>query len=219
MNMDFTKFSFYKHLTDSEKELFEKSVSFQLVEKGTKFRTSESNPFGLFLIIEGRIRVYLHNNKSREIFLYSLGVGDLCILMESKSLSSILFEAELTAETNLLVYCLESSAFKTIIENNSLVKSLIYETIIERLSIFVDSIQDILFSPIKDRLSRFILEEYYRIGSLTINRKQDEIAKNISSSKEVVCRILKELANDGAVSYERGIIRILDLEKIKKSAC
>ena len=139
--------------------------------------------------------------------------------MESKSLNSILFEAELTAETNLLVYCLKSNAFKTIIENNSVVKSLIYEIIIERLSIFVDSIQDILFSPIKDRLSKFILDEYYRIGSLTINRKQDEIAKNISSSKEVVCRILKELANDGAVSYERGIIRILDLEKIKKSAC
>lgn len=216
MNIDITNFSFYKYLTEKEKESFEKSVSIQMIEKGTKLKSSEIDRFGLFFIIEGRIRVHLQNNKSREVFLYSLGAGDLCILIESRALNSILFDAEITAETNMLVYCLESNVFKTIIENNKLVKGLIYEILVERLSIFVDSVQDILFSPIKNRVCRFFLEEYYRLGSLTIKRKQKEIAKNISSSTEVVCRALKELETDGILSYEKGLIKILDLEKMKK---
>ena len=70
MNMDFTKFSFYNHLTDSEKELFEKSVSFQLVEKGTKLEPLKATRLGCFLLLKAEFGyIYTTINQERSFYI------------------------------------------------------------------------------------------------------------------------------------------------------
>lgn len=216
MFVDNKSFPFYEDLSDEEKELFEKSITVKMIQAGTIIRAYEPNSFGPFLIVDGRIRVYLHNEKSRDVFLYSLSSGDFCVLTESRTIVSILFEAELEVETNALVVQLEPNCFEKIMKNNLKVRSLIYETLIERLSVFVDNIQAVLFDPIECRVARYIIEEYNRSGLFVIRKTQDEIAKNVSSSREVICRVLRKLSREGIVSCEKGEIRLLDIEKIRK---
>ena len=43
-----------------------------------------------------------------------------------------------------------------------------------------------------------------------------EIARNIGSAREVVSRVLKYLAEEGAVSLGRGLVELADPEKLRK---
>lgn len=215
MIIDYTVFPFYNFLTEIEKEEFKKSVSFKMIHKGTKIKSYGNNNFGPFLIVDGRARLYLHNEKFRDIFLYTLTSGDLCMITQSKTLLYVLFESELEIETNSFVIQINPIFFKHVIDNNSKVRAHVYETLTERLSLFVENIQTVLFDPIQTRVARFILEEYNRLGLKEFKKNQGEIAKNISSSKEVVNRALKKLSSDGIINYEKGKIKIVNDDKIK----
>ena len=216
MNVDSKNFPFYEYLKSEEKEDFDRSISVQIMQKGTKINTYENNLLGSFLIIDGRVRVFLNNDKAREIFLYSLGDGDMCFLTESRSLGTILFDAGLQAETNTLICSIEHDVFQSIINNNSEVRAYVYGEMVERLSIFVINIQSVLFDSIEKRVADFILEQQIQLGSNMINKTQEEIAKNISSSTEVVCRTLRKFSRDGLLSYEKGTIKILDINGLKE---
>ena len=68
------------------------------------------------------------------------------------------------------------------------------------------SLQNILLTPLKDRLLKFL----YSLNRADILLTHEEIAKNLGTSREVISRNLKILEKENFLKINRKKIIILD---------
>ena len=66
------------------------------------------------------------------------------------------------------------------------------------------------------RLAIFLLVEMTKTGTQDINLTQEQIAKYIGSAREVVSRMLKIFQSQGILEQSRGLIHVIDKEKLKE---
>ena len=76
--------------------------------------------------------------------------------------------------------------------------------------------QQILFKGLDQRLAAFLVEECERTKSNTVRMTHEQIARNISSAREAVARMLKQFTQDGLVELKRGEIIIKDTDGLKR---
>ncbi|MGO0861952.1 Crp/Fnr family transcriptional regulator, partial [Clostridioides difficile] len=72
--------SFYDKLTDSQKNLLISSANVSHFEKGNSIHCGDSDCIGVLIIKSGTIRTYILSDEGREVTLFRLDNGDVCIL-------------------------------------------------------------------------------------------------------------------------------------------
>jgi len=72
------------------------------------------------------------------------------------------------------------------------------------------TMQQILFHGFDRRLAAFLLSEADRLGKNELRMTHEDIARYISSAREVVARMLKRFAEDGLLRVNRGSIVLID---------
>ena len=77
---------------------------------------------GLFIVKSGRLRLYMLSDEGKEISLYRLSAGDICMLSASCVLQSITFDVYVDAEEPSECYMIEGCAFNTLSEKIPAVK-------------------------------------------------------------------------------------------------
>ncbi len=92
----------------------------------------------------------------------------------------------------------------------------LYKTATEKFSDVMWTMQQILFRKIDQRLSAFLLEEMHQQNAKDLKLTHEEIATYIGSAREVVSKVLKYLAETGAITLGRGSIHIKDEGLLKK---
>lgn len=165
---------------------------------------------GVFFIRSGCLRVYLLSEKGKDITLYRLYAGDMCMLSASCVLQSITFDVMIDAEEDSECYVISGPAFVSVSEANPKIKIFSLETAISRFSDVMWVMQQILFMSMDQRLAIFLSDESKRLGSDTIPFTHEQIAKYMGSAREVVTRMLKYFASEGLVEVSRGGVKILD---------
>lgn len=65
------------------------------------------------------------------------------------------------------------------------------------------------------RLINFLFRKYFLLKTKELTLTQTEIAEAMSTSREVVGRALKRLSDENIISYEKGKITLLSIEKLK----
>lgn len=140
------------------------------------------------------------------------------MLSASCVLQTITFDVFVDAEENSECYVISGSAFAEVSARNSKVKIFALETAVSRFSDVMWVMQQILFMSMDKRLAVFLADEAVRTKSDTITLTHEQIARYISSAREVVSRMLKYFANEGLVEVSRGGIKILDKKRLRKLA-
>ena len=208
-------YPFWEQLTEEEKVYIEQSCYKETYQKGMLMHRSRDNCKGLIAVLSGQLRTYLMSDEGREVTLFRVNGGDVCVLSTASLMDSIEYDVliEPTEETEVLV--LPADCLNQVVKNNPQVELYLYKTAAERFSEVMWTIQQILFQRIDQRVATFLCEESARSKELTLCMTHDEIARNIGSAREVVTKALKYLAEYGVIELKRGKIIILDLEKIK----
>ena len=155
---------------------------------------------GVILVQNGSLRLYMMSDEGREITLYRLHRGDICMLSASCVLESITFDVFVDAEEDSDCYVIGGPAFAAV----------------GRFSDVMWVMQQILFMSMDKRLAIFLLDESARTGVDTITLTHGQIARYIGSAREVVSRMLKYFAGEGIVEVSRGDIRILDRRRLRE---
>ncbi len=65
--------------------------------------------------------------------------------------------------------------------------------------------EELAFQPVTGRLARLLIDRYHDSDSEYIARDMtlDEMAARIGSTREMVCRVLYQLADEGAIKINR----------------
>ena len=210
-------FPFWNKLTDADKEyLCENSwVAHFEKEQAVHDNTGCS---GLFIVKSGKLRLYMLSEEGKEITLYRLSPGDICMLSASCVLQSISFDVYVDAEIPSECYVINGLAFKTVSERVLEVKNYALEIALRRFSDVMWIMQQIVFMSMDKRLAIFLLDEITENKVEVVALTHEQIARHLGTAREVVTRMLKHFSADGIVEVSRKGIKIIDKKKLQDIA-
>ncbi|MCK9479887.1 MAG: Crp/Fnr family transcriptional regulator [Firmicutes bacterium] len=210
--------TFWDKLTPSQKSLVLANLSTVSYEKGESIHQGGNDCNGIILVKSGRLRTYIMSEEGKEVTLFRLGEGDVCILSASCIINIITFDVYITAEQDSKVYLLGKRAFELLCKENIYAENFSYKTIVSHFSDVMWSIEQILFMDFKKRLAVFLIDQSALDGTAYVKMTHEEIANHIGSAREVVSRMLKKFENEGIVRLSRADIKITDKSKLRKLA-
>lgn len=162
---------------------------------------------GLFIVLEGRVKVFVSDAEGHEVILGTHGpgeyFGELALEAGPRSASVITLEP-----TQLLV--VPKDDFREFVENNPAFAFSLIGKLISRVRTLTENVKSLALMDVYGRVARLLLElAEERDGALVIAERltQQEIANRVGASREMVSRILKDLSIGGYLTQSReGIV-------------
>ena len=208
-------FPFWDKMSESDKETFFRTSQTICFRRGTHIHDGNECT-GIILVMSGCLRLYLLSEDGKEITLYRLFPGDMCMLSASCVLDAITFDVIVDAEEDSECIVVGGCAYEDLARRLPEAKIFALETALGRFSDVMWVMQQILFMSMDKRLAIFLLDEIAKNGSDTVKLTHEQIAKYMGSAREVVSRMLKYFAAEGIISSSRSEgIRILDKKRLR----
>ncbi len=212
-----TMFPFWETIEEDEREYICTNSRALSYPKDTVIHDG-NDCSGVIMVRKGCLRVYMMSENGKDITLYRLHDGDMCMLSASCVLQSITFDVLVDAEEDSECYIVSGPAFASVCEKNPQIRIFALETAVSRFSDVMWVMQQVLFMSVDKRLAIFLYEETSRLATDTVNLTHEQIAKYIGSAREVVSRMLKYFAGESIVELSRKGIRILDRKRLRSLA-
>lgn len=208
--------TFWNKLSDSESALLLNSFSELGYQKGDNIHSADNDCIGIIIVKSGELRTYILSEDGKEITLYRIGKGEVCVLSASCIIKDITFDVYIDAEVDSKVLLISSQAFSQLQSKNIYVENFILQTTVSRFSDVMFAMQQILFLSFDKRLAAFLIDEAVKNNSDNIKLTHEQIAKYMGTAREVVTRMLKHFENDGIISLYRGGVKIADIKRLRK---
>lgn len=209
-------FPFWDRMSAEDRATFLRSSHHVHFKKGMNVHDGNECT-GVILIKSGSLRLYLLSEEGKEVTLYRLFPGDMCVFSASCVLSSITFDVFIDSEENSECVVVGGCAFEALSNKMTEVKLFAYETALSRFSDVMWVMQQILFMSMDKRLAIFLLDEVAKTGGDVVRLTHEQIAKYMGSAREVVTRMLKYFASEGMISSTRAEgIRLLDKQRLRE---
>jgi len=209
-------FPFWEQLNNKEQDIVSASVLSQKMKKGDILHRGCGECSGIVHVAKGQLRVYIVSEEGREVTLYRLHEGELCVLSASCLMDAIVFDVLIEAVQDSELVVLPSPALHDIMETNPMVELALYKRVVENFSDVMWTMQQILFMGVNQRVAHFLWDEMAKTGDTTIRLTHEEVARFIGSAREVVTKVLKYFVEEDVVSLSRGKIEIIDKAKLRK---
>lgn len=214
--MDFKEcFPIWDKLTKEQQDKISKAVVHRHIEKGTVLYNG-LDCTGLLLIKSGQLRAYILSDEGREITLYRLLDGDMCLFSASCIMSSLQFTINIISEKDSDIWVIPPDIYKNLMENSAAVANYTNELMASRFSEVMWLIEQIMWKSLDKRLAAFLTQESNLENTTSLKTTHEIIANHLGSAREVVTRMLRYFQNEGIVKLTRGTVEILDLEKLKR---
>lgn len=207
---------FWEHLNDTQKYSLTQSLVLTHYEKNSSIHFGENDCIGMLIIKEGLIRTFLMSEAGKEVTLYRLSKGDVCILSASCILHAITFDVYINAAQDCDIYHLSTKVIAELMTSSIYFEAYAYKLAAERFSDVMWAMQQILFMSFDKRLAIFLLDESASQNFESLKITHEEIARYLGSAREVVTRMLKYFSLEGLVELSRGGITILDRKGLKR---
>ncbi len=207
-------FPFWDKLSEEDKDFLCRNSSLEHFEKEQPVHNN-TGCSGLYIVKSGKLRLYMLSDEGKEITLYRLSPGDICMLSASCVLNSITFDVYIDAEIPSECYMINGYAFSAVSDRVLEVKNFALETAVQRFSDVMWIMQQIVFMSFDKRLAIFLLDECDSNGTDFVAMTHEHIARHLGTAREVVTRMLRHFTADGIVEVTRKGIKIADKNKLR----
>ncbi len=208
-------FPFWDKMSETDKETFCRTAHHVVFKKGVNIHNGNECT-GVILVKSGSLRLYMLSEDGKEITLYRIFPGEMCMLSASCVLDSITFDVYVDSEENSECVVVGGCAYEDLSRRLVDAKIFALESALSSFSDVMWVMQQILFMSMDKRLAIFLLDEIAKKGGDTISLTHEQIAKYMGSAREVVSRMLKYFASENIVEVSRGGIKILDKKRLRK---
>jgi len=166
---------------------------------------------GLGLVLSGEKRVFRTGPSGREITLYEVGPGEICILEACSVLSGQPCPASAQAMTDLEMLRLGGAELNRLLARYEELRRFFFSLVGQRFTAVADLVTEVAFRNLDQRLIDYLVEKS-EDGRLAATHQK--VANDLGTAREVVSRLLKELERQGALELSRGSILIRDLKTL-----
>lgn len=203
-------FPFWDDLTFEQREQIRTGWRTELFPKKKQIYNTSDDCKGVMIIQKGCLRVYMLSPQGREVSLYRLFPGDVCVLSASCLIEELDFDILIEAEDYTEVATIPAADIQKIVAENREFENFLYKKTAERFSSVMWTVQQILFKRIDQRIAQYLWEEMNRNHTDYVQATHDQIAREIYSAREVVSKTLRHMAEDGVIRIRYGRIEVAD---------
>lgn len=169
------------------------------------------------VVTSGCVRVFARSSEGRELILYRINPGEICVLTTSCLMGKTHYPAEARTETEVTAKIIPHADFNRLIEESTAFRQFIFNSFSHRLTDLMLQLEQVGLESIEARLKRFLLSHADEQHRLQITHQ--EIAVEIGSAREVVSRHLKTLEKQNIIRLSRGVIELVAPEKLQERSC
>lgn len=164
----------------------------------------------LMLISDGCLRVREVSEGGREIVLYRVNPGDLCVLSLTSLVDDVPFGAEAVNETPVTGLVISQAQFQTALAGSAGFRNFVLSTLARRLCDVMALVEEIAFQRLDNRLACALYQLFDKGGTDTLKVTHQDLAKELGTSREVMSRLLKEFEQSrGYIRLRRGAIELV----------
>jgi len=197
-------------LNDSEllKEI-EKVSSLVFITEGDTLIKKGSYPKFIPLILEGIIKVNRIDDDGNEIFLYYLTSGQSCSMTLACCSTYTASKLSATVEEEATIIKIPIASMDEWMGKYSSWRSFIFNSLNNRITSLLESIDQIAFSSLDERLLNLLekMSDSKKTKELKITHQG--LATELNTSREVISRLLKKLEEQKMLTLGRNKITLL----------
>lgn len=161
---------------------------------------------GIGFFFSGSVRVFAAGASGRQITLYEIVPGEVCILNASCVLSRRLYPAEAQALESTECLLVPAEDFRLLFGRHEILRDFVFGLFADRLALMMELVGEVTFGSLERRLDDYLVERS-EDGRLLMTHQA--IANDLGSSREVVSRLLKEFERRGRVKLGRAELMLL----------
>jgi CRP/FNR family transcriptional regulator len=208
----------WDQLKKNEQELLTSSSIRQTVREGAILHEGIGECEGLFCVLSGQLRAYVLSPEGKEITIYRLLEGDMCLFSASCMFSGAALDISVAVEKGGSLLTIPSAVYKKIMNESSVLSNFTNQLMAERFSDVMWLLEQILWKSLDRRLAAFLLEESRIDHSDSLTITHEKIADHLGTAREVITRMLKYLQSENLIQLSRGRIDIKDEAGLEKLA-
>jgi CRP/FNR family transcriptional regulator, anaerobic regulatory protein len=190
-------------------------MSAMKVPRGTVLFRPEAACQGFVVVLKGSIKVSLIAENGREIVLYRVRPGEVCLQTFGCLVNHTAYSAEGVAETDLEIEVIPPGEFQRRVGSEPEFRDALFSAVASRFSDLERLVEDVALSTIAERLARALLR--LAIDDM-VDATHEALAIEIGSAREVVSRQLAQFARDGLIEVGRGHIALRDPARLQTLA-
>ena len=207
---DLSHISLFEGLPDAELAALQDLCITRTYPKNTVIINEGDQANAMFICSSGKVKVYVSDENGKEFVLNSMGpceyFGELSLLDDESRSASVI-----TTEKSTFSILYKEDFSKVVLSNPDLALVLL-RNLAARIRKLTDNVKTLALQDVYGRIRKTLLDlAEEKNGDLIIEEKltQQDIANRIGSSREMVARILKDLATGGYIKIERKQFRLL----------
>lgn len=185
------------------------------VGAGTILHEGGADCVGLLVVASGQLRAFIRSEEGKQVTLYRLLEGDVCLLSASCVLRDIQFKITVEAERDSELWVIPSEVYGRLVATSSVVANYANQLMASRLTDVMWLVEQVMWKSFDRRLAAFLLEESSLEGSECLHITHERIAEHMGSAREVVTRMLRYLQGEGMVEVGRGQVRLVDVPGLR----
>jgi CRP/FNR family transcriptional regulator, cyclic AMP receptor protein len=166
----------------------------------------ESDSF--YIILSGRVKVFVSDAHGKEIVLATEGPGDYFgeMALDDRPRSA----SVITLEPSRISVISRAKLLEFIATQPGFALDLVHK-LIRRIRILTDSVKSLALMDVHSRVARLLAElaETNGDGQVVERMTQQEIASRVGASREMISRVMKDLSANGYIAVDKRQITIL----------
>ncbi len=171
---------------------------------------------GFIALSAGVIRVGLTSAGGREIVLYRVGPGEICLQTFSCLVEGRTYAAEGVAEEAVEGCLLSPEAFDALLGDSAPFRRAVLASVAERFGDYEQIVEALAFTGLQTRVAAALLRLAAPDGAARVTH--EALATEIGSAREAVSRQLGLFARAGLVSLSRGRIDLMQPGALRRLA-
>lgn len=211
-------FPIWNSLTKAEQEQLLQAAVKRKVKRGTLLHNGSSDCIGLLVVCSGRLRIFTISEEGREITVYRLFEQDICLFSAACVMQNIQFDISVEAEKDSELWIIPSDVYKGLMTKSAVIANFTNQIMASRFSEVMWLMEQIMWRSVDKRLAEFLLEESEVEGSSSLKITHEKIANHMGTAREVITRMLRYFQEEKMVVLSRGVVELLDKEKLRRLA-
>jgi CRP/FNR family transcriptional regulator len=206
--MDSYRYLFPEFEEGLQRELWGKGQVLK-VEAGKTLLQSGQNIRNTMIVLEGLVKLFRENDEGGEFFMYHLHPGDGCALslICDRTFRSSAVTAKAVTDTVLLVIPVDET--ESWMRQYRTWYHFVVGTYRRRYEELLETIDHIAFQNMDERLEFYLLRHRNALGTNVLEITNTQIAQELNSSREVISRLMKKLAENGKVRLLKNGVEVL----------
>lgn len=166
------------------------------------------------LVLAGKIRVFTNSPAGREIILYTVGPGEVCLFNAFSLLDEQRgWPASGTTEGDIDVVIIDEPHFRNAFDESTAFRNYVCGQIAAQVRRLLTLFVQMAFKRLDVRLAELLCEMMAEHG-VKLRVTHHDLSIRIGSPREVVTRMLKDFERRGWIHRRRGCIEVVDPETL-----